>query len=91
MLYQFLQIIQKGDFQSHLDIAKQMAISPLMAVQIARELTRKGYLEEMGGACNPDPVQPVCTGCGASSACQTAFSLWSLTEKGRQAVISHAA
>jgi hypothetical protein len=62
-----------------------------MVVQLARELTRKGYLEETGGTCDVDTAQPACNGCAASSACQTAFSLWSLTEKGRQAVLSHAA
>jgi hypothetical protein len=91
MIYNFLQMIEKGGYQSHLEIARRMAISPVLVMQIARDITRRGYLEETGGSCDVDPAQPVCSGCAASSACQTAFSLWSLTAKGRQAVSSHAA
>ena len=86
MLYQFLATIQKGGFQSHLELARQMGISPLMVLQMAQELVRHGYLEETGGSCQAEVEQPACSGCAVSAVCQTSFHLWSLTGKGRQAL-----
>ncbi len=94
MFYQFLRLIEKGGFQSQLDIARQMAISPGMVLQLARDLAQRGYLQEARlqeacGDCAAEAAEHACSGCAASSACHIAFNLWSLTEKGKQAVHSH--
>lgn len=94
MFYQLLRLIEKGGFQSQLDIARQMAISPGMVLQMARDLARRGYLQESSyqescGTCEDEAAQPACSGCAASSACQIPVNLWSLTEKGKQAVQGH--
>jgi hypothetical protein len=90
MLQKFLQIIQQGEVQSHLEIAQKLKISPGMALQMAHDLARMGYLEESGGdCCSPTPASGgghSCGGCAASSACQVAFRQWALTKKGGKAV-----
>ena len=89
MLYQVLAAIQKGGFQSHLELARQMGISPLMVLQMAQDLVRRGYLEETGGSCQAEAEQPACSGCAVSTVCQTSFHLWSLTAKAQQALKDH--
>ena len=92
MLQKFLQIIQQGGVQSHLEIARKLQISPGMALQIAHDLSRMGYLEESGGECGSiNPVsggstRHACGGCAASSACQVGFRQWTLTKKGSGAI-----
>jgi hypothetical protein len=84
MFQQFLTIISGGEVQSQLDIAARMGISPDMAVQIAQDLAKRGYLEESGGdCCNSGSA---CDGCPASSGCQPMVRLWTLTEKGKKAI-----
>jgi len=101
MFYQFLRLIEKGGFQSQFDLARQMATSPGMVLQMARDLAQRGYLLDtslletsLQGACGEGETgaaQPSCSGCAASSACHVPFNLWSLTEKGKQAVQNHPA
>ena len=98
MLQKFLQIIQQGGVQSHLEIAQRLQISPGMALQMAHDLARMGYLEESGGDCSPDAAAfgvstgpggstgHACGGCAASSACQVGFRQWALTKKGAGAI-----
>ena len=85
MFYQFLEIVQNGHVQSLLEIAQKMSISPDMALQMAIDLTNRGYLEAIGGNC--DVPQNACSDCPAGSACQSTVRHWCLTEKGRTAVI----
>jgi DNA-binding Lrp family transcriptional regulator len=84
MLHRFLEAIQAGEVQSLLEIARTMDISPDMVLQIAKELTNKGYLQEIGTDCNVP--QKGCSDCPANSACQVIVRHWFLTEKGRTAV-----
>lgn len=70
--------------QSLLEIARTMDIPPDMVLQIAKELTNKGYLQEIGADCNVP--QNACSDCPASSACQAIIRHWFLTEKGQAAV-----
>ena len=44
MFHQFLQIVRSGAVQSQFEIAEKLNISPEMVVQIARDLTARGYL-----------------------------------------------
>jgi Mn-dependent DtxR family transcriptional regulator len=47
--------------QSLLEIARKMDISPDMIFQMARELTNKGYLQEIGMDCaEPQKGSPDC-------------------------------
>jgi hypothetical protein len=86
MLHHFLETIQAGEVQSLLEIAHRMDISPDMVLQIAKDLTNRGYLQEI----NPDCEEPQkgCSGCSVNSACQVIVRHWVLTEKGRTA-LSH--
>ena len=85
MFTQFLQIVKQGEMQSHLEIARQMQVTPAMVVEIARELTKRGYLSEYNEACHA--LDTNCLSCGVSSACQIMGRTWSLTEKGQKAVL----
>jgi len=81
MFYEFLKVIQAGEVQSLLEIARTMKVSPNMVLQIAQDLTRRGYLQEVGMDCNTP--QTVCTECPANSVCRVPVRHWFLTEKGR--------
>jgi len=48
MLHRFLDTIQAGDVQSLMEIAHKLDISPAMVLQMAKQLTEKGYLQEIG-------------------------------------------
>ncbi len=81
MLHRFLKTIQAGEVQSLLEISQSMDISPDMALQIAKELTGKGYLQEIGTDC--EEHQKACTECPVNTGCQVIVRHWFLTEKGR--------
>jgi hypothetical protein len=84
MLYRFLSIIQTAQVESLLEIARSLNISPDMALQIARDLSSKGYLQEISSDCNVH--QGECSDCPASKGCQAVSRHWFLTEKGKTAV-----
>jgi DNA-binding Lrp family transcriptional regulator len=84
MLRRFLETIQAGDVQSLQDMSRRLGISLEMVLQIARELTDKGYLQEIGSDC--DEPQKGCSDCAANQACQVTVRHWFLTDKGRSAV-----
>jgi hypothetical protein len=84
MLQKFLRIIQQGGVRSHLEMAERLGVPPVMALQMAHDLARMGYLEESGGDC--DTASHTCSGCAASGACQVTFRQWELTRKGASAI-----
>jgi hypothetical protein len=84
MLHRFLEKIWAGDVQSLPELARALEISPAMVLQIAGDLTRKGYLQEIGSDCGTSHAS--CGDCAVSSACQLPARHWYLTEKGRAAV-----
>jgi DNA-binding Lrp family transcriptional regulator len=84
MLHRFLKTIQDGDVQSLQEIASRMDISPDMVLQMANELTKKGYLQEIGANC--EETQKGCPDCPVNHTCQVIGKHWFLTEKGRAAV-----
>jgi hypothetical protein len=86
VLYQFLKIVQTEKVESLLGIAQSLKISPEMALQIAKDLTSKGYLQETHVDC--DMHQVACSDCPASKGCQVIVRHWFLTEKGKTAVSS---
>ena len=49
MLHRFLETIHAGDVQSLMEIARKMDISSDMVLRMAKELTNKGYLQEIAG------------------------------------------
>jgi len=83
MLNRFLETIQAGEVQSLLEIAHRLDISPDMVLQMAKELTNKGYLQEISADC--EEPQKGCSDCPVNSACQGFVRHWFLTEKGRTA------
>jgi FeoC like transcriptional regulator len=84
MLQEFLKTIQDGQVQSLLQVSRSLHISPAMARQMAEDLTRKGYLQELGADCSTP--QAACSDCPSGSNCQVWTRLWFLTEKGRAAI-----
>lgn len=84
MLHRFLKIIQTGKVESLLEIARSLKISPEMALLIAKDLTSKGYLQEINSDC--DVHLGECSDCPASKGCQEGARHWFLTEKGQSAV-----
>ena len=84
MLHRFLKIIQTEKVESLLEIARSLNISPEMALLIAKDLTSKGYLEEISSDC--DVHQGACSDCPVSKGCQSVARHWFLTEKGQSAV-----
>ncbi len=84
MLYQFLKTIRDGEVQSLMEIARALQISLAMTLQMAEELTQKGYLQELGADCTAP--QTACSSCPTGSRCQVMTRHWFLTEKGKAAV-----
>jgi DNA-binding Lrp family transcriptional regulator len=84
MLHRFLETIQAGEVQSLLEIARKLGISADMVLQMAKELTNKGYLQEIGADC--DEPQKGCPDCPVNNTCQVIVKHWFLTEKGRTTV-----
>jgi DNA-binding Lrp family transcriptional regulator len=84
MLHRFLEMIWAGDVQSLREIASRLAISEAMVLEIAKDLTNKGYLREIGADCNEPKIG--CLDCPVGSSCQVPVRHWFLTDKGRSAV-----
>ena len=80
MLLRFLRATERSPFQSLQDIARALEISPAMALEIAAELRRLGYLQEI---C-PDGDAPTvaCSECPVSHGCLPRPRSWALTDKG---------
>ncbi len=68
------------------EIAIKLGISLAMVLQMVKELTDKGYLQEIGADC--EEPQQGCADCPVSSGCHEVIRQWFLTEKGRSAVSS---
>jgi hypothetical protein len=68
-------------------LAARQGISLAMVLQMAKEMTGKGYLQEIGADC--EEPQKGCADCPVSSGCQAAGRHWFLTEKGRNAVANN--
>jgi DNA-binding Lrp family transcriptional regulator len=84
MLHRFLDTIQAGDIQSLQEIARKLDISLVMVLQMAKELTDRGYLQEINSDC--EQPEAGCPDCVVSSNCQIVVRHWFLTEKGRSAL-----
>jgi hypothetical protein len=83
MLHRFLETLWGGDVQSTQDIARRLDISQEMVLLIAQDLTRKGYLQELGSDCG-EPHSG-CPDCPINGSCQAPTRHWFLTPKGRLA------
>jgi hypothetical protein len=82
MLQRFLSIVQNGEIQSHLELAQKLGVSPFMVLQMARDLSRRGYLNEFDADCFAQ--ESTCPSCSVGAACQLMGRTWSLTEKGKK-------
>ena len=76
--------MQNGEMHSLLGIAHALGITATMTLQIAMDLTARGYLWEAGADC--DTPHNACADCPVTSACHIPTRYWSLTEKGRHAL-----
>lgn len=83
MLHRLLKTIRSGEMLSLLEIAHSMDVSPDMVLLMAKELTNKGYLQEISSGCAQP--QKGCPDCPVASPCQESVRHWFLTEKGRAA------
>ena len=86
MLHEFLKAIQQGDVQSVFEIASRLKISPEMVLQMAKDLTKRGYLQEIDANCCPP--ESGCSDCAARTSCQVIGAHWFLTEKGKKVLTS---
>ena len=86
MLHRFLETVWTGDGQSLFDLAHKLELSADMVLEMAKELTHRGYLQEMGSDC--DQPHPGCPDCAINQNCQVIFRHWVLTEKGRSVLVS---
>jgi hypothetical protein len=84
MLIRFLQTLQNGEMQSLTGIARSLGIPTTLVLQMAQDLTGKGYLQEAGTDC--DTPQNACSDCPVTSSCHTLIRHWFLTEKGKRAL-----
>jgi DNA-binding IclR family transcriptional regulator len=92
MLHKILQIMNENGIQSQVELARRLGVHPDMVAQILRTLVQTGYLEATSTDCLSTEMDSSCTGCGAASGCNPLHGqmLWSLTVKGRKAVMSEA-
>ena len=87
MLHRFLASIQACDVQSLLEFARKLDNSLNMVLQMAKELTDKDYLQEIGA--DYDNSQQGSSDCAVNRACQIFIRHWFLTKKGLCAVSSN--
>lgn len=80
MLHRLLTLIRSGGAGTTLDIAAHMGVPPALVLQMAEELTRKGYLAEASPGCQE--VQAGCSECSSTGACHLQARQWVLTQKG---------
>lgn len=85
MLQHFLQVINDQEAGNLTDLARRMQISPGMTLQIADDLSKKGYLEEISLDCE-QPQQTPCADCGVRNMCKSINRYWILTPKGKKAI-----
>ena len=62
-----------------LDLARELATTPVLVEMMLEDLVRMDYLKPMGGACGDS-----CGACSMAGLCAAGSSgqLWTLTEKG---------
>lgn len=84
MLYQLLrQLAEDEGLQTPHDLAAALGTTRALVIQMAEHLVQQGYLREAPRCAEG------CTDCTLKSLCQARSSgtrLWTLTEKGRQAL-----
>jgi hypothetical protein len=90
MLHKILKIMQENGIQSQVELARKLGVHPAMVAQILKTLAQSGYLEETSTDCMTPDAHSDCGDCGAASSCNPLHGqlLWSLTPKGRKAVLN---
>ena len=84
-----LGLLSYGGIRSTSDLAKGLGVSEALVGMMAEDLTRRGYLQALGGDCGSSP-QAACGGCAVVSQCklpgaEDRLPLLALTEKGKLA------
>jgi len=92
MLHKILKIMHENGIQSQVELAGKLGVPPAMVTQILKILVQSGYLEETSTDCRMPDAHSACGDCAAASGCNPLHGqlLWSLTLKGRKAVLSEA-
>jgi hypothetical protein len=86
MFIKYFKIIDSGKFQSPIEIARQLAISPEMVKQIEQKSIALGYLKESGENCASN--QSECSNCPVINKCNISFRRLYLTDKGKKAILN---
>jgi hypothetical protein len=86
MFIKYFKIIDSGKFQSQIEIARQLAISPEMVNQIEQKSIALGYLKELGENCASNLSE--CSNCPVNKNCNISFRKLSLTDKGKKAILN---
>lgn len=84
MLQRFLESIESRDVQSIFEIARRLNVTPGMVVQMAEDLSKRGYLQEVSIDCSKQGA--ACEGCPARKGCLDISRSWMMNEKGRAAL-----
>jgi hypothetical protein len=80
MLQQLLQVVHEGKLHNQFEIARKIGVTPALVLQMAQDLTTKGYLKGTVDECRTETQ--VCSGCPVNHTCQSRVNYWVLTEKG---------
>jgi hypothetical protein len=86
-----LGLLSYGGIRSTSDLAKRLGVSEAMVGMMAEDLTRRGYLQALGGG----DCSTGCGGCAVVSQCklpgaEDRLPLLALTEKGKLVAASSA-
>lgn len=83
MLLAILKAMTQGTIHSQAELARRLKVSEGLLVQMLEDLTRMGYLRQIGGGCDSR-----CAACPLAKTCAVGgpTKVWALTEKGRRAV-----
>ena len=87
MLERLLDLLATGGIHTPGELAARLGVSDGLLDQMLADLSRMGYLRQVGDvACSPSPDAPSrrCGGCSLASACaagQPGGRMWALTDK----------
>ncbi len=89
MLERLLDLLASGGVHTPGELAARLGVSDGLLDQMLTDLSRMGYLRQVGGmACAPSPAAPSsrCGGCALVGACavgagKSSGRVWALTDK----------
>ena len=78
MLNRLLELLRAGGTHRVTELAHELDTTPALVEVMLEDLSRMGYLKQVGGACSEG-----CDGCSLASLCTagTSGQVWALTEQ----------